>query len=96
MEIKRIETRDDLVALMNVLRIPSDWHEVDQVGVGALVNGSSFDNAGFWGAAEQDRWVQRTGTLEGVELWVTLYCDGHPVAEVNLATLFAFATGWAG
>jgi hypothetical protein len=96
MNIKRITTRDELKALAKELGMRPDWHEPDERDVGALVGGSDFDNAGFWGAAEQARWVKSTGTLDGVELWVTLYQHGTAVAEVNLATLFAFATGFEG
>jgi hypothetical protein len=104
MAIKQIRTRDDLVALKNELGLRPDWHEPDERGVTADVDGASFDNAGFWGAVEaarlrakySDTPLLRAGTEQMIEMWVTLSCDGEPVAEVNLATLFAFATGWPG
>jgi hypothetical protein len=100
-EIQRINKRDDLVALANKLGVLPDWHEPDNQEVTAEVRGKSFDNAGFWGSAEV-RWIEenrRRGHMAGVtslEMYVTLYQDGKPVAEVNLATLFAFATGYEG
>jgi hypothetical protein len=100
MAIKQIRTQDDLVALSNELRMRRDWHEPDERGVSARVTGSEFDNAGTWGAAEIEARRQRraagTGGFGVLELFVTLYHEGEPVAEVNLATLFAFATGWPG
>lgn len=98
--IQRITRRDDLVALKNVLGVRPDWHEPDERDVTARVFGSDFDNAGNWGTAEalqrkadRARGIPRSGSLE---LGVTIYRDGKPVAEVNLATLFAFATGFEG
>jgi hypothetical protein len=100
-EIQRITTRDDLVALANKLGMRADWHEPDEKDVTAAVTGASFDNAGSWGAAELERRKaeRRQGHMAGLtdlELWVTIYRDGEPVAEVNLATLFAFAAGFEG
>jgi hypothetical protein len=92
-EIKRISNRDDLVALANKLGVRPDWHEPGEQGVTADVSGAYFDNAGFWGEAELALSTLPTSALE---LWVTLSRDGKAVAEVNLATLFAFATGFEG
>jgi hypothetical protein len=96
--IQRITRRDDLVALKNVLGMHPDWHEPDGRDVTARVFGSDFDNAGNWGTAEalqrkaeRARGIPRSGSLE---LGVTIYRDGKPVAEVNLATLLAWATGY--
>jgi hypothetical protein len=97
-EIKRITTQAELVRLANRLRLRVDWHEPDEQQVTAAAFGTVFDNAGFWGAdasfdgqslpPEQDH--------QGMEMWVVLYHDGTPVAEVNLAMLFAFAAGFPG
>jgi len=98
-DIKRIDTRDDLVALANTLGVRRDWHEPDEQGVTAAVHGGSFDNAGFWGEVEYAEWIGQYGLFradQGIEMWVTLYQEGKPVAEINLATLFAFATGYEG
>jgi hypothetical protein len=97
-EIKRINKRDDLVALARELRVRPDWHEPDEQEVTAEVRGKSFDNAGFWGIRDEADFLGRYGYdgTQGVEMYVTLFQDGKPVAEVNLATLLAFATGYEG
>jgi hypothetical protein len=94
-DIKRIDTREALVALARQLGVRPDWHEPDEQGVSALVSGHTFDNAGFWGV---------NGTTADFpsayqELWVTVTRESPtgeriPVAEVNLAMLFAWATGY--
>lgn len=93
-DIKRINTRAELEALARDLGVRPDWHEPDEQGVSAIVSGHSFDNAGFWGQAgtgtlpswAQEMWVTITVKSEGVE--------PYGVAEVNLAELFAWATGY--
>ena len=98
-EVKQIRTRDDLMALANELGMRPDWHEPDEREVTARAFGGNFDNAGFYGQAEFLDWIQRYGferAERGIEMWITLYRDGDPVAEVNLASLFAFACGWDG
>jgi hypothetical protein len=84
--MKRIITKAQLAELAKELNIQPDWHEPDEQEVTAVVRGERFDNAGFWGEA------RLTGrTYE--EISVILRHDGEPVAAVNLATLFAWATG---
>jgi hypothetical protein len=97
-EVQRIGTRDELAALARRLRVRSDWHEPDEQGVTAEVRGQSFDNAGFWGIADEADMLARHGHsgAQAVEQYVVLSQGGLPVAEVNLATLFAFATGFDG
>jgi hypothetical protein len=98
--IRRITTRDDLIALASELGVRMDWHEPGNQGVTAAVFGTELDNTGgrAWGSAA----AIPGGTLppeqvsEGMEMWVVLYQDGKAVAEVNLALLLAFATGWSG
>lgn len=88
-EAVRINTREQLEELAEHLGVRENWHEPDENDVTAEVRGSSFDNAGFWGRedlAGKDR----------EELHVVLFRNGDEVAMVNLATLFAFATGWEG
>lgn len=93
-DIKRITVQDDLVALANVLGVRPDWHEPDERGVTAKVSGHTLDNAGFWGvngcSADFPSVYQ--------ELWVTICQETSggdiPVAEVNLATLLAWACGY--
>jgi len=87
--VKRIRTRDELLTLKAELGVGSDWHEPDNEGVTASVHGVSFDNAGFW---YRDNSAGKTYE----ELHVVLRKDGDEVAVVNLATLFAFATGYEG
>lgn len=93
--IKRIDTQDELVALAKELGVRRDWHEPDEREVTAEVRGKSFDNAGFWGIRDEADMLARSGHSGAlaVEQYVVLYQDGQPVAEVNLATLFAFACG---
>lgn len=83
-EVKRLESPNDVAsfALMHGLR--HDWHEPDQIT--AQVRGRSFDNAGFDGTSAGDL----AGT-EAEEIGVTLFKEGVPVAEINLATLFSLA-----
>jgi len=95
MAIKRIDTRADLQKLQAELGLRKDWHEPDEQGVSAKVEGKIFDNAGFWGEyfkKEQAR--QKPSVFSNLsEQYVTIYKDKKPVAEVNLATLFAMACG---
>jgi hypothetical protein len=85
--VLRITERQELVDLAAVLGMRPDWHEPDAYNVTAEVGGSTFDNAGFW--------PTETVTVGDPqhELFVRLVQDGRAVADVNLATLFAWATG---
>lgn len=86
--MKRIDSLKDLHALTRELGVAGDWHESDAVEVTAEVHGTIFDNAGSWpglGAFDKD-----------AEMHVILKREGEPVAAVNLATLFAWATGYKG
>lgn len=56
-----------------------------------MVQECAFDNAGTWGPDFDARHSDGTGE-EFREISVVLRHDGEPVAEVNLATLFAWAT----
>lgn len=93
--LKRISTRADLTALASELGVRPDWHEPDERGVTALVSGHVLDNAGFWG-------VGGTGSIPSAyqELWVTIMVkenegvEPRAVAEVNLAMLLAWSTGY--
>jgi hypothetical protein len=87
--MKRIRTKKELVELARELGVRPDWHEPDEQGVSAVVYGQSFDNAGFWDD-------QRSAGLMHEEMYVILYVGGSPAASVNLATLFAWATGLEG
>jgi hypothetical protein len=90
---KRINSRDQLVRLARELGVRDNWHEPDEQEVTVKVRGDSFDNAGFWGRYKGELNTFGDGQQE---VWVELLKDGEPVAEINLATLFAFATGYEG
>ena len=85
-----IDNRDDLVFFASEVGTRLDWHEPDEQDLTALVFGQSFDNAGFWGEPTYEYYTN--------EMHVVLYVHHYPVAAVNLATLFAWATedkrGW--
>lgn len=96
MPIKRIETRAQLIELQQQrLQLRDDWHEPGERDVTATVSGQRFDNAGFWGSSELALVItgQSFATHRNIEMFVTLYHEDEPVAEINLATLFAFACG---
>jgi hypothetical protein len=86
-QLRRINTRSELIDLQRELGLRLDWHEPDEQDVTARVEGSSFDNAGFWG---------NPGTALTQELHVVIYQQDRAVAAINLATLFAWATGYHG
>jgi hypothetical protein len=48
--MKIITDRAEFAALARELGVRPDWHEPDEQGVRARVEGLSFDNAGFWPA----------------------------------------------
>ena len=93
----QIQTKAELKALAKKLEVRKDWHEPDEQGLEARVYGEHFDNAGFWGSTEINRqYGKNLGTeyqiyLKNMEQWVTLFKNGEAIAEINLATLFAFA-----
>lgn len=87
--VPRIDMRADLIALKRELGVRDDWHEPDERDVDVEVHGVSFDNAGFWPAEENP-----FAAPEIIEHYVIVRRGGHPVAMVNLATLFAWATGY--
>lgn len=82
--MKRIKTKAELIALANELGVRPDWHEPDEQDVTVTVKGRRFDNAGFWPESSDPCATERH---------VIIKQAGKPVAAVNLATLFAWATG---
>jgi hypothetical protein len=84
---KEISTKKDLLKLKEILKVRPDWHEPDEQEVTAEVLGKKFDNAGF-PPFEFDVRPNKA------EIYVFIYKDKVPVAKVNLATLFAWATGY--
>ena len=92
--VRRITTRDQLIDLAKELEVGGDWHEPDEQDVTATTHGVNFDNAGFW--ADGRDHTGSTPEEDYTELHVILHKDDKPVAAVNLATLFAWATGIQG
>lgn len=88
--MKQIRSKAELVKLADELGVRPDWHEPDEQEVTATTHGVSFDNAGFWGQEYRSSFDDR----EFTEQYVILHKDDSPVAAVNLATLFAWATGY--
>jgi len=84
--MKRISTKAELIEVAQELGVRPDWHEPDEQEVEATTHGLTFDNAGFWGES-------RSHYRSHEEQHVVLYKEGEAVAAVNLATLFAWATG---
>lgn len=85
--MKRITKREDLIALAAELGTRKDWHEPDEQNLTAKVFGKGFDNAGTWNDDYSQYLLHDTE-----ELHVILYRHEQPIASVNLATLFAWAT----
>lgn len=80
----RIDKREDLAFFANEVGTRLDWHEPGEQNLTAMVYGTGFDNAGSWGEATYEYFTN--------EMHVVLYVQHYPVASVNLATLFAWAT----
>lgn len=78
-----IHSRNELLTVMRRLGIPANWHEPDQAGVSAIIHGDHLDNAGIY-------------TADYAEFRMVILKDGQTVARVNLATLFAIASGGIG
>jgi hypothetical protein len=90
----RVSSRNQLQHLAATLGVRPDWHEPDEQDVSAVVRGTNFDNAGFWGREPGGALVLRTYGNDRQEMWVELYQHGEAVAEINLASLLAWATGY--
>lgn len=93
--MEMINTRAQFEAFARKMGVRPDWHEPDEQELGARVEGTSFDNAGFWPTATSGvpwRSVElhvifsRMEIREGVEVPV------EDLAAVNLATLCAWAS----
>lgn len=96
-DVKVISTRAELVALARELGVRADWHEPDEQELTAVPAGDplNFDNAMPAG--------HYYGSDNRSELHVVLHKMvweddewrlGKPIAVVNLAMLFAWATGY--
>lgn len=93
--LRCLTERHELVALARELKMRPDWHEPDEQDVTTEVFGTSFDNAGTWPTSEE---AGRASVEQHVILYRTTEYGPNgeptrrePVAAVNLATLF----GWA-
>lgn len=81
--MKEIHERAELLEVASQFQL-GDFHEPDAVNITAEFAGTIFDNAGYW---------PNPGHFsETTEMHVILKYKGEPVAAVNLATLFAWAT----
>lgn len=95
--MRQITTRAELVALAKELRVRVDWHEPDEQDITAVPAGDplNFDNAmppGHYYGPNGNR------SELHVVLHRMVFEDGErrlaePIAVVNLASLFAWATG---
>lgn len=86
-DIRTITERHELVELARELKVRDDWHEPDEQDLTARVYGNVFDNAmgpGFEHAYGPDK--------EFLEMFVELRKNHVPIAQVSLATLFAWAS----
>jgi hypothetical protein len=103
-----IQTRQQLVELAKTLGVRADWHEPDEQGITADVEGGTFDNAGFWPTATVMGWVTASAvtrsvlrTMRGVEQHVVLYKrvgpDDDAFAESEPVAVVNLATlfAWA-
>lgn len=91
-----ITNRTQLRGFAATLGVRPDWHEPDEQDLTARVEGTTFDNAGFWPLCE----VRGTVTPELHVVFSRLVIDadgvsrrGEDLAAVNLATLCSWATG---
>jgi hypothetical protein len=94
---RRIRSKRELEQLASELGLRHDWHEPDERGITAVVKGESFDNAGFWGSSQPFKTAPHTlHGSPGEELYVQLRYRSEsgetPFAEINLATLLAWAS----
>lgn len=96
-EPRLILNRPQLLALARELGVRPDWHEPDEQGLEAIVFGEEFDNAGFWGRSFRESILSRHPKHRlSEEMNIMLVKDGKPIAEINLASLFAMACGCEG
>jgi hypothetical protein len=91
MKAQRIDFPDQMRRLARKLGVRPDWHEPDEQEVTVKVHGDDFDNAGFWG--HDSRGGLDTYGDGRQEIWVEIFQNDKPVAEINLATLLAMASG---
>ena len=90
-KVIRVDSRAQLLNLANELGVRDDWHEPDEQDLKIECRGNNFDNAGFW---PERHAVTQDGVPWVLEHYILLKKDGAPVAAVNIALLFAWATGF--
>ena len=89
--------RKGLRSLAKQLGVRKDWHEPDEQQVTVEVRGNRFDNAGCWGREDEARQLAQSVQNRwnpNVEMYVIVSKNDQPIAEVNLADLFAWACGY--
>lgn len=83
--IEYITDPRQLRVLANKLGVNDEWHEPDQVEVGARLAGTHLDNAGFYGPDVPE------SMRSSEEFNIVITHRGFDVAVINIATLL----GWA-
>lgn len=98
--IRPLRTRSELIELARELGVRRDWHEPDEQGITARVEGTplNFDNAmgaghwyGDWRPGEQPQ-AELHVVLSRRELENGKAQRGEDIATINLADLFAWAS----
>jgi hypothetical protein len=99
--MQTINTRAELVQLAKDLGVRPDWHEPDEQGITAEVRGTlhNFDNAmgpgEFYGHPRPTQ-SELHVVLRDLDYVQGQLVAGGEIAVINLATLFAWATGYEG
>jgi hypothetical protein len=89
--VERINDRERFIAFASEIGVRPDWHEPDEQGITARVEGTSgdFDNAGFWPASAEFPSAELHVIFSRLD--VETGVRGRDLACVNLATLCAWA-----
>lgn len=83
--MRRIITRAELVALAEELGVRACWHEPDEQSLTATVEGTDFDNAGFWPAEMHGHTVTTIDLpREGATRWVSDRHEYRGPVELNV------------
>jgi len=84
----RIRTHNQLHDVAQALGVNADWHELENQDVSIRIRGNTFDNTGCWPIG---KWLHPGNPA--LEYYIELRRHDETVAAVNLADLFAMATG---
>lgn len=90
--MREIETKAEFAEFAREIGVRSNWHEPDEQDITARVEGTSFDNAGFW--PRLDLVGTSTESIRELHVIFSRNPDGEPpedLAVVNLATLCSWA-----